>query len=277
MSPPDFIIVGAPKAATTWLLTMLQQQPRVYMPAPELHFFSREHERGRDWYAAQFAAARPGQLVGEKSASYLADPRAAARIRAALPEVRLIVQLRNPVERAYSDYCMLLRRGEVDAEIGRYLDSERTPLRRFLDDGLYARHLAAFLELFPQERLKILLYDDIKRNPAGVFDEVTSFLGLVDPVRPDGPGKRVKDKEAPMLPLAVRRLLAPLKGAARPWRGHPLFERGRALLARPVLYPPLDDALRRRLGAFYAADVRALERLLGRDLGGWLQSTGPSR
>jgi hypothetical protein len=277
MSPPDFIIVGAPKAATTWLLTMLQQQPRVYMPAPELHFFSREHERGRDWYAAQFAAARPGQLVGEKSASYLADPRAAARIRAALPEVRLIVQLRNPVERAYSDYCMLLRRGEVDAEIGRYLDSERTPLRRFLDDGLYARHLAAFLELFPRERLKILLYDDIKRDPAGVFDEVTSFLGLVDPVRPDGPGKRVKDKEAPMLPLAVRRLLAPLKGAARPWRGHPLFERARALLAQPVLYPPLDDALRRRLGAFYAADVRALERLLGRDLGGWLQSAGPSR
>jgi hypothetical protein len=87
----------------------------------------------------------------------------------------------------------------------------------------------------------------------------------------------VKDKEAPMLPLAVRRLLAPLKGATRPWRGHPLFERARALLARPVLYPPLDDALRRRLGAFYAADVRALERLLGRDLGGWLQSAGPSR
>ena len=73
---------------------------------------------GPDWYAAQFAGARTDQLIGEKSASYLADARVPARLRAVLPEARLIVQLRNPIERAYSDYCMLLRRGEVERQHG---------------------------------------------------------------------------------------------------------------------------------------------------------------
>ena len=144
-------------------------------------------------------------------------------------------------------------------------------MRRFLDDGLYARHLGVYLGLFHPERLMVLLYDDIKRDPATVFGHVASFLDLADPVLPDQASRRVKDKETPMLPLGLRRLLAPFKDAVRPWRRHSLFRRAHALLARPVSYPTLAREVRHRLAAFYAADVSALERLLGRDLGHWLR------
>jgi hypothetical protein len=273
MTTPDFIIIGAAKAATTWLSTALQQQPNAFMPAAELHFFNRNFGKGLPWYENQFAAARPGQLVGEKSATYLADAEVPARLHRVLPQVRLVVQLRDPVERAYSDYCMLLRRDVVGDDIARYLDPDRVPLRRFLDDGLYASHLACYLKLFPREQIKVVLYDDIERDAVAVFDEVAAFIGLVAPVRPQVLSQRVNEKEVPMLPLPLRRLLAPLKGAVRPWREQLLFRRVRALLARPVCYPHLDEGLRRRLRAFYADDLRTLEGMLGRSLEGWLQGS----
>lgn len=271
---PQFVIIGAAKAATTWLSTVLRQQPGVFMPEPEVHFFNRNYERGPDWYAASFAAARPGQIVGEKSASYLSDPRVPSRLARLLPEARLIVQLRDPVQRAYSDYCMLLRRGEVGADIERHLDpaagrAAPATTRRFLEDGLYARHLQAFLEHFPRGQIEVLLYDDIALDAGRAFARVAAFVGLADPVPPEAPGRRVKDKATPMLPLPIRRLLRPLKAAARPWRDRPLFEGVRGLLVRPVLYPPLGEALAAQLAAYYADDVRALAGLLGRDLSGW--------
>jgi hypothetical protein len=67
---PQFVIIGAVKAATTWLHVQLQQCDRVYLPDPEPKFFSQDYERGFDWYAGFFREARPSQLVGEKSADY---------------------------------------------------------------------------------------------------------------------------------------------------------------------------------------------------------------
>jgi hypothetical protein len=103
---PDFVIIGATKSATTWLSSNLSAHPRVFLPSPELHYFSRHYDKGEEWYRSHFADARDGQLIGEKSASYLPDAQTPHRLHRLLPKARLIAQLRNPIERAYSDYCM---------------------------------------------------------------------------------------------------------------------------------------------------------------------------
>ena len=136
MSDIDFLIIGAAKSATTWLQRSLQADPAICMPDPELHFFSREFHRGNDWYFAQFPSHDVHQLVGEKSNSYLDCPQASPRIYSALPQAKLVAQLRNPVERAYSDYCMLYRRGEVGRDIELYLDPSNAVDSRFLAGGL---------------------------------------------------------------------------------------------------------------------------------------------
>ena len=271
---PRFIIIGAAKAATTWIAHQLRERPDVFMPGPEPHYFSREYGRGPAWYAEWFADAKPGQLVGEKSADYLADPDAAQRIAHDLgSDVQLIVQLRNPVERAYSDYCMLYRRGTVGDDIDACLDRDRTREPRFLDDGLYARHLGRFLDHFPAERLKVVLHDEIRADPVAVIRDLTGLLGL--PARPvAAPAARVNDGASALVPLALRRLPQPVKDLVAPLRGNPVFDRVRGAIARPVRYPPLDDKVRARLSDFYRDDIGALERMLGRDLGGW---TRPAR
>jgi hypothetical protein len=267
---PHFVIIGAPKCATSWLVVNLRKQPEVFMPAPELHFFNRNYHRGVEWYQSIFDAARPGQLVGEKSASYLADPAVPERMKELLPNAKLIVQIRNPVDRAYSDYCMLLRRQEVSANVREHLDPGRASQSRFLRDGLYSHHVASYLRFYSPDQIKILLHEDIQGDPASTFIGVANFLGLRDATPPDLVTRRVKDKSAATLPGPLRRALAPVKHLASPYRERPWFRRAHALIARKISYPAFDPDLRAGLRDFYAEDVSALSKLLGRDLTSWL-------
>ncbi|OKP70728.1 heparan sulfate glucosamine 3-O-sulfotransferase [Ensifer adhaerens] len=264
LSDIDFLIIGAAKSATTWLQQSLQQNPSVYMPDPELHFFSRNFEKGDGWYLGQFSP-KPGQsIVGEKSNSYLDEPEAAARIRKALPRARLIAQLRNPVDRAYSDYCMLYRRGEVGTDITRYLDPRLAKGGRFLVSGFYCSQLEAYLDLFPAENLQVLLYEHMRQNPQAHLDTVRDFLQLSLPLHPVV--NKVKDKTVPVVPPKLRRLLQPLKPIAAPLRRNPIVKGLRSMVARELDYVPLPTDLRNRLVEFYAPETERLGALLKQDL-----------
>lgn len=268
--PLDFLIIGAAKSATTWLQNSLVQSSEIFMPGPELHFFSRAYERGLEWYESQFDAAGDAVLWGEKSNSYLTEPAAAQRIRDAAPDVRLIVQLRDPVARAYSDYCMLYRRGSVTKEIGRYLDPDTAAGERFINDGCYAHHLRRFLDLFPRERLLVLFYEDIRSAPETQLDHVARHIGFQG--APDAAlADRVKDKNAAIVPLPLRRALRPVRPLLDPVRGSTLVRALRGAVARPVRYPPMPGELAAKLRAYYAPDVAALQEIAGRRPTGWLR------
>jgi len=268
---PHFVIIGAVKGATTWIHNQLRDNPAVYLPAPEPHYFSQDHHLGLDHYRRFFDGADPGQMLGEKSADYLAHPEAAARLAAALPKARLVVQLRNPVDRAYSDYKMLFRRGTVTQGPESYLDGRSSDQPRFLEDGLYARHLRRWLEHFDPEQIKTLLFEDVKSAPEATVAIVNDHIGVPCHYSEAVGSDPRNDSSERFLPLPVRTALAPLKEAVRPLRGHPMFEKVRGLFARQIAYPPLSPTLRQRMADYYARDIEDLENLIGRDLGHWKQ------
>jgi len=265
----DFLIIGATKSATTWLQKSLQRDPAVAMPDPELHYFSREHHRGDGWYLDQFPQGSEDRLCGEKSNSYLEHKDAAGRVAASLPRTRLIAQLRNPVERAYSDYCMLYRRGEVGRNIENYLDPRVADGGRFLALGFYHRQLQAYLDRFPREQIHITFYENIAARPEAHLAEVRRFLGLPE-LQESLPKGKVKDKSTPILNPALRRALQPLKRYAAPFRQNAYFKLAHAALASEIRYAPLSDALRARLEDHYRRDAEDLGKLVGQDLTGWL-------
>lgn len=267
---PDFVIIGAAKAATTWIANQLRVRPDVFIPGPEPHYFSREYERGDQWYAAWFEESHDDQLVGEKSADYLADPQVAERIARALPDAQIVVQLRNPVDRAYSDYCMLFRRGTVNGEIQKFLGSQDNPQPRFLNDGLYNQHLRRFLDYFPADNVKIILYEDIRATPEDVVRNVNGFLGLPDLGNDIQLVERANVSDAPLLPLAMRRTLAPAKRLVAPLRSQPWFKAIHGALAKEVPYPALSQDLKQSMRDFYAKDIQGLGSLLQRDMSHWL-------
>ena len=270
---PDFVIIGATKSGTSWIVANLQQQHGVSIPmqpVASLHYFSRYFDRGTDWYLDHFRNVGDDvDFLGEKSASYLPHPEVPARLKEFVPQARLIAQLRNPIDRAYSDYCMHLRRGQADANIERYLVPEGSPIPRLLQDGLYFKHLSRYLDLFDPDQILVTIYEEMERDPEKVLRSIAKHVGIGEPVIPDNLGARVKGKETPMLPLAMRKILAPVKGIVAPVRHTAVFQSARSMLARPIRYPPLSEALRARLTDYFRPDTDALARLLNRDLNEW--------
>jgi hypothetical protein len=270
MNDIDFLVIGAAKSATTWLQRCMQADPTVHVPDPELHYFSREYERGHDWYCAQYTPQPGTVLIGEKSNSYLDTPPSMERIAKDLPHVKLIAQLRNPVDRAYSDYCMHYRRGDVGRDINRYIDPRGPRESRILPAGLYSQQLATVYDLFPADRILVTFFENIKTGPAEQLTRVRDFLGLPRMPAETFLQPKVKDKTTPMLPPALRRLLAPVKPMVKPLRSSSAFKTLHGMFASEVQYEPLSEDLRQRLVDFYSPDVENLGRMIGTDLSGWL-------
>jgi hypothetical protein len=197
---PDFVIIGAAKAGTTSLYAWLCADPLVARPkAKEIHYFSFSYERGIDWYRqffplererARFAAAHGRPFVTcEASPSYMNDRRAPARMASVLPDAKLIVLLREPVDRAYSQFQMRRRDGEESiASFVEALAREDPALiggppvapsaRTYLERGRYAEHLERWFAHFPRERFHIATLDELAADPQGELDRVHDFLGL---------------------------------------------------------------------------------------------------
>lgn len=265
----DFIIIGAAKSATTWLQKQLQADPAVYMPDQELHYFSREYSQGQDWYFSQFNEELLDRVVGEKSNSYLYEPEAAVRLHRDLPQIKLIAQLRNPVERAYSSYCMRFRRGEVGADIESYLDPTLGENLKYQISGKFASHLQIYIDLFGRDKLLILFFEGVSLDPETQMSQVRSHLGL--PPRPlSSIGReKVKDKTSQMVSARLRKRLAWMKPIVRPLRGTSGFEAVRGLVTQQTQYPQMTDELRNRLNEYYHPSIEALEQISGQSLSHW--------
>lgn len=200
---PEFIIAGAPRCGTTWLYELADRHPRIQMAkpvAPEPKFFLRDDlfECGLEYYSRTWFADIPrDRVAGEKSTNYLESPVVARRIHDALPGVRLVFVLRNPVRRAFSNYLWSRQNGLETASFAEALDLEEERERHIperlryarphalFSRGLYADLLWPYFLRFPREQLLILRYEDIAMTPADVAERLHRFLG-VTPRREDG-------------------------------------------------------------------------------------------
>ncbi|HXV96254.1 MAG TPA: sulfotransferase, partial [Gaiellaceae bacterium] len=170
---PQFLVIGAYKSGSTAIQEALRAHPQVFLPAKGPSFFAFDEApvidrpllpgTVRDWdaYRALFADAPPEAVRGEVSPEYLANPWSCGRIRARLPEVKLVAVLRNPVERAFSDYLMYVRDGDERLGFAAALDEQEARRRAgsqtgyYLETGFYGRQLRPYFEAFPRERIQV--------------------------------------------------------------------------------------------------------------------------
>jgi hypothetical protein len=205
---PDFLIIGAERCGTTSLYNYLSQHPSV-IPAvrKDIHFFNLNHRLGAGWYRSHFPtllrkhyhAAREGRFAtGDSTPSYCFSPHAPRRVFELLPRVKLLLLLRDPVERAYSHYHMALRDGYETLSFEEALEREderlKGELERMLEDesyyssprhlysylarGNYADQLKPWLDRFPREQLLVLKSEDLYENPPRIVKRVQQFLSL---------------------------------------------------------------------------------------------------
>lgn len=272
----DFLIIGAAKSATSWITRCLVEHPGVSIPSGEVHYFSWHYEGTRlpESYLANFRTTRPKCICGENSNTYLSHPKAAARIHESLPDIKLIVSLRNPIDRAYSDWAMRLRQRYQLKDLFRFLDPDRAPDLWFLHKGLYFQQLQPYLERYPTDRFHFLLMDDMKESPRDAWTAVCKFLSVDSSFVPEMLSKRVNTKDDPLL-------FPRFKDWVQKWRwGNSIINRSQKSVALPVLKkvlgrapqaPPMQDEIREKLKDFYRDDVASLSEFLGRDLSHWVK------
>lgn len=225
---PEFLGVGVQKGGTTTLQAMLQEHPEVFLPpTKEVHFFSLHYGKGEGWYREQFAAATPGQCCGEITPYYLFHPEAPARIRSLLPTVRLIVLLRDPVERCLSGLFHSRRLGletlpveeALEAEAGRLAGAEAVlaatdgrhlshQVHSYMSRSRYEHQLMRYEQLFSPDQLLLLRSEDLFQNPESLWLRVLAFLGLKECALPCGVGRQNAGAgEAEQLDPALLRIL----------------------------------------------------------------------
>lgn len=181
MSPlPDFLGLGAERAGTSWIYACLQEHPELCMPEKELHFFSRDPywNRGLEAYADNFASCRTDRMIGEYSTSYLSSPDAPERIHECLPDVRLIVSLRDPIDRAYSSYRN--DRAAGDLPRGTSFGEAVATYDKYRRGGRYATHLNRYREHFDSEDLLVLRYERLAEDPEEFLKTIFRFLKVDD-------------------------------------------------------------------------------------------------
>lgn len=313
-SPPNLFVVGAMKAGTTTLYRYLAGHPDIFMsPVKEPHHFcvdveigrlapryreasagldayldgpmDRERhmayvpERGR--YLRLFRDAGGRRWRGEASPSYLLSERAPAEIRAASPDARVVILLRDPVDRALSHYRMDLGGGIVRASFAEAVRADRRaegmgyPTESlYLAMGMYARQVRRWMEAFPAGHVRVHLFDDLRARPHAVTADLAAFLG-VDPAGFRAAAEHQNRAAAPRWVL-VNWVLhhSGLKTMVRRLAPRAVLRAGKRMWYRKPAGATASPQTRAELRALFAPDVAELSALIGRDLSHWTAGPG---
>jgi hypothetical protein len=174
-SPPFFIGIGAQRAGTSWLHSCLCEHPEIYMPRKEMHFFDNKYDNGVEWYCNEFLNCGNQQKSGEITPDYMSNYQALERIAQLSKKIKLIVILREPIERAYSASQLYKSHGQFkDICFNELLEKEPSLLTK----SLYSKQIQDIYSLFPKENVFICLFDDIEQDAIGFYQNICRFLSI---------------------------------------------------------------------------------------------------
>ena len=303
---PNCIVIGAPRSGSTTLYEGLRRHPDVFMspnkePGFFRHYLDTEHNTGpgddapirvgvtdlRE-YQSLFSGVASERIVGEASVVYLGSETAADAIQSCVPDARLIAVLRNPADRAYSQFSQHVQQGReplnsFDAAIA--AEPERlaagwSPFWGYVELGFYARHLKRYRARFPEAQIGVFLYDDLKEDLPGFMRQVFAFLEIDQEFDPRL-AEHINASGNPRSRFlhrfltgnnAVKEALKPLV----PYRARVVTRNIRTNIANRNLVsaPAMSNEVRRELLDRFRDDIHELEQMIDRDLSGWFADRG---
>lgn len=289
----DFWIIGAQKSGTTALFEYLGEHPDIFVPVTkEVHFFIRDelYEQGNRYFGPLFGDAPDQVILGAADVDLMFCSHHAHRVHAYNPEIQLLAVLRNPVDRAYSGYWFARRLGFEDAETfeealsreeerkkGSYFEQMKLT---YLSRGYYAEQLSQFLAVFDRDQLRVILTEDLRRDPEATLESTLQWLGLPPALDSIDYERRVNVAGVPrsmLLQKVLRSDESFLKGLLRSVLPH----RARLFIRRHVInpmlawnveessYPPMSDETRAKLEDHFAPHNEALADIIDRELDHW--------
>lgn len=285
---PNFLIIGAPKAGTTWLYSRLRRHPDVFMSSvKELGFFSHTvadsdetvtlEAKDRDWYEYHFQDVEEQSAVGEATPNYLLNSSAPRKIYELIPDVKLIACLRHPTDRAYSHYWMKRGLSNIDYTFG---EAVRRGQGAYVEESLYGEQLDRYLSYFDREQLLILISEEVFAAPSTSLNEICSFLGVDETFYQDqewvegrkNPSSRIRSKFVSKAVQIVGTWMRHTEGARQvldALKATGLTDLIKNANRKSREYPEMNPELREELDEYYASTVCRVEEIVGREIKVW--------
>ena len=270
---PRFIGVGPPRTATSWLHEVLKDRAALPQEKKETDFFSKNYDKGFDWYRSFFRDDDPRLPLGEFSPTYFISDDAPSRIAGDIPGCRIICSFRDPVDRAYSHWRLMVRNVWTKSQ---FADAvvQHADLR---ESCRYGHYLANWQSALGAENVLVLIYDDLEADSQAFVDRVCDFIGIERFAISSSP---VAEKRVHVVPVAPRNLhLARNARNLMRWlhdhRYHRLANsfRQSALwhfcAERGEPFKPVDIEVETRLREYFRPEVEQVEQITGRDLSAW--------
>jgi len=299
MTLPNFLIIGAAKAGTTSLYNYLEQHPDVFMsPDKEPRFFAFEGDTSGQYtytelskYETLFKDVKSEKAIGEASTYYLFSDTAPASIKKHIPDVKLIAILRNPIDRAYSQYVYWKREGkEKENTFEDVVKKEKDLIAsgskgEYLSRGMYSNQLENYFKLFEKDQIKTFKFETLCKKPKDMAREVFEFLNIDDSFEVDF-SKTFNVSTAPQSGVKqfiysfvvgqnrINTLLNKMLPDFVYWKIVVPFARKFAGMLRSKkkdTIEPLDSVTRKDLIEFYKEDILRTQEMLGYDLSSWLE------
>jgi len=279
---PNFFIVGAGKAGTTSLYEYLSKVPEVYMsPTKEPTYFTANIEDSpqipvheKQEYLDLFHNVVDEKIIGEATAVYIIDPEAPKLIHKVSPNARILITLRDPVERAYSHYLHAKRNGITKSEsfhqvLEKFMNNKKIRPRifRVFSEGKYYENIKRYLDIFGKDQVKIIFFEDLVKNTLTTMNEIVKYLGLnfvFENSDFEVHNPYIKSKNQ-----FITNTLSDHQGFKKILRKFiPSSTREKINKAMFVHEekPKMDENDRKTLIKFYTEDVLKVKKLLGKDL-----------
>ncbi|WOJ98278.1 sulfotransferase [Congregibacter brevis] len=261
---PNFIGIGAQRAASTWLNQCLRQHPEVCLPRKEIRFFNYGYEEGLDSYFRNFEGCEGCKIVGEITPDYYHSSLALDRMARDLPGIKLMYVVRNPIDRAYSQYKLYLDQGAIKSPS---FESALEHHPELIEWSMQGSALRNVFERFDEKDVLVVLYDEILNAPSEVLLRIYNFLDIGCEFVPDVLKKRVNRV---VLPRTQRVLKRVGMGALIGWvKKFPRLSEWIKDSFYSGAGASLKDETRQLLNAKFRDDVELLENLGGFDLRHW--------
>ena len=276
----NLFIVGAPKAGTTSLHFYLQQHPDVcmsiikepnYFTAKEVQklYYDVSPVNSEDWYHSNFTEPT-SKVIGEGSVSYLFYPEVPQKIYEYNPKAKILIILRNPVQRAFSHYLMDYGLGLCNISLEKVLNN---PLKypqfyqQFIDLGMYYQQIKRYLDVFGHDQVKVMFYDDLKTDTDLFMKEVFSFLSIaaVD----INTLVKNKFKQPSNKIIAILYQFKWLRSFLKIILKQESLIKIKKIFFKKGEKPFLDTSLKARIHNLYKKDIEKLSKLLSKDLSVW--------
>ena len=272
---PSIVGIGAQRSGTTWIYEMLKAHPEVCMsPEKEVNFFNYHYHKGIGWYQKFFDGCDQNKKTGEYSPTYLSDNQVPQRIYRTVPDARLIISLRNPVDQIYSRYLYRVSRQRYDRTFADALKEDSS----LIEDAFYYKHVKKFLACFDRDQILILIYEDLINDPRAFLQSVYRFLNIDTNFVPVNLNEKIHVSRIPKLRSAESLMLF-ARGLFRQFKLFSLVEKlkekgidswFKQLNTKDDILPrKIDPDLRSDLNNRFLEDIQKISSLLGRDLSFW--------